>query len=1805
MSSKHTGKNDVTQKLFVEAGTGIGREKDGQRRCLGCMELYSEEYEVCPYCGYTIAEEVENALHMFPGTVLYDKYIIGRVIGYGGFGVTYLAWDTVLQIKVAIKEYLPSEFSTRAAGQTQITVFSGDKTKQFNDGMEKFVDEAKRLAKFRSENGIVKIFDSFNENGTAYIAMEYLQGETLAERLEREKTIPVEESIQMLMPIIESLNRVHDEGIIHRDIAPDNIFLTNKGEVKLIDFGASRYATTSRSRSLTVIIKPGFSAEEQYRSRGDQGSHTDVYSVGACLYKMITGQAPPDAMERRALFEKNGKDMLVPIKKFIKDIDPRRENAIYNALNIRIEDRTPDMISLAGELLSEEPVKKRRSGIKKIDPLTWPLWAKIGIPTGLVAAITLCVLFAFGIIGPKSELETRFVVPEGQTLIPNVVAGTLEDAKSKLKAENLNWQIAGKVISTVIDRDFVLRQDPDAFNVVDQGTIIDIIISDGHGMGTVPDVVGLTIELATEKLKEAGYLVKTVEESSDIYASGAVISQEYEAGTMLEKENEIQLVVSTGPEGIDRTKVVKVPSILGMDYDEAKKLLADFKLYPAIDEEVYNSSIPDNQIMGQNPLANTEAHQGDTIYVTVNRGTQTVYVPDVVNKTLEMALSELENAGLSVATKEAQNAEYAPGVVFQQSIKPGTSVTVGTQITVTVSSGFKVKVPDLTGKRSSDAQKTLVDAGLATSITTEPSDSVSKDRVITHDYIGEEVERGTTITLVVSSGRDRTNSSGNGGSGYTDEEEAEVASLVSLKVKNRPNKTEYYVGDSLDTSGLKVIAVYSDDSEKDVTSSCHVLDADLSNPGSVSVKVTFEDNGIEKTASFSVDVNKPKVKVTAVDVPVNKTQELKATVEPEGTNISWSIADKNIAEISNGKVKGIKAGRTQVTATITYAGEEYSSSATVNVYATDILPEKVTLDPTSFTLRIGGKQTIKATPYPANTTVKDYKWTSSNSGIASVNSNGEVQGVGAGKATITVSLGGVKPEKDCTVTVVEAKVEKIEIIKNPTKTTGYYFTDKLDPSGIEVRVTYNDGSTTTIKDTSQLSFKHAAFEKRGNYTVTVTYKGASDTFTVSVSDATISIDPVDPLSVKGNNKVQLKVNVNPAEIKNDVTFESKNKDIATVDSKGIVTAKKAGKAKIHAYVKHGSVNLEASVTVEVLSVEVKTVKKNKNPSKTSYYVGDKLDTSGMKIDLIYTDNSTKTISPDNSTTVKFKVSGSDTLTPKDVSGGKATVVVGYAGTSSTYEFTVTAKTPSIKIDKTSLKLEAGSDGKEISATTVDCGDFYEISWKSSNTSVATVKKTGERKAEVTGASEGSTQVKAVLTYKGYTYESAACDVTVEGAEIKSISINTYPKTTYYIGDDFNDSGMKINVNYTNNTTEVKESGFTCNVDKIKKDTKTVTVSYGGFKTSFDLTVYTPEVTKFKYASQNITTIMGETKKPDVTTKPEKEKGWTFKYTSSNKDIVSVAEDTGVAKGVNPGTATITLTATYKGEYTVQITDVLTVSERTPVSFTVNHEKATETYSLGATVNKSGISVNVTYDNGEIDNGDASGKINVYFKNDEKTTVLSPDAITSKKEAFVYVYYGNIKNPQSFKVKVTPPTVKIDEDKLSLKSGKTATLKTSVANAGTYGYTVTWTSSNPDVATVDSNGKVTAGTKSGTATITSSIKFNDNTNLEYKSSNSCTVTVEADPPKIKLNQSSLTLDYGKEDKSLSASVSNADSGYTLSWETNDSSIVTVSGEKSATIKAVGVGSTQVRAVVTYNGTNYYSDWCTVTVNEAQNSSENEG
>ena len=518
-------------------------------RCLGCMEEYESWQGLCPHCGYEPGTPAGSALHMAPGTVVSGRYLVGRAIGSGGFGVTYIGWDEVLRQKIALKEYLPSEFATRAPGQTQVTVFGGNKARQFSDGLGKFVDEARRLAQFRDKDGIVRVYDSFENNNTAYIAMEYLDGETLTSYLEREGKIPAEQAIAMLTPAIRSLEEIHKAGIIHRDIAPDNIFLTRDGQVKLIDFGAARYATTSHSRSLTVIIKPGYSPEEQYRSRGDQGPHTDVYALGAVLYRMVTGQTPPDALERRTQLANRKKDLLVPPSKYCQ-LTRSQENAILNAMNVRIEDRSTTAEQFLSELTSPTPVRRVVGRIKAIDPMKWPLWAKIGVPVAAGIAACLLALLLAGRIGFVNDLVTTITLGEDMTRVPNVVNLTAEAAENKITARFLSAMIVGREESDEIPADMVLRQSVNAGDVVARGTRIELYISAAAQPvsedGRMPNVVYYPEEEALDILAALGAAVTVDYEHHDSVVQGLVTWQSVAEGEVLEPGGHVSLRVSLG-----------------------------------------------------------------------------------------------------------------------------------------------------------------------------------------------------------------------------------------------------------------------------------------------------------------------------------------------------------------------------------------------------------------------------------------------------------------------------------------------------------------------------------------------------------------------------------------------------------------------------------------------------------------------------------------------------------------------------------------------------------------------------------------------------------------------------------------------------------------------------------------------------------------------------------------------------------------------------------------------------------------------------------------------------------------------------------------------------------------------------------------------------------------------------------------------------------------------------------------------------------------------------------------------------------
>ena len=271
--------------------------------CYGCMKMKNNS-PVCEHCGYN--ENVPNYPHQLPiGTVLKDQYIVGKVLGQGGFGITYIGWDQYLETPVAIKEFYPNAYVSRECSVTQNVTCIADTVKDtFQHNRSRFLREARVLAKLSNVPGIVRVHNLFSENSTAYIIMEYVEGIDLKRYLRmRGQTLTVEEMLHVMQPVMKALMQIHKVELVHRDISPDNIMIQPDGTAKLLDFGAAREVVDADQgkempQSTEAILKHGFAPIEQYRRRGSLGPWTDVYSLCATIYYCLAGKVPADAPER-------------------------------------------------------------------------------------------------------------------------------------------------------------------------------------------------------------------------------------------------------------------------------------------------------------------------------------------------------------------------------------------------------------------------------------------------------------------------------------------------------------------------------------------------------------------------------------------------------------------------------------------------------------------------------------------------------------------------------------------------------------------------------------------------------------------------------------------------------------------------------------------------------------------------------------------------------------------------------------------------------------------------------------------------------------------------------------------------------------------------------------------------------------------------------------------------------------------------------------------------------------------------------------------------------------------------------------------------------------------------------------------------------------------------------------------------------------------------------------------------------------------------------------------------------------------
>ena len=324
-------------------------------KCMGCMEN-CESYP-CPKCGYDPNKDPRPEYALPPETILNGRYLVGKVLGQGGFGITYIGWDLAVGRKVAVKEYYPSGQVSRSPGTAALTWYTSESANfARNSGMEIFLREAQKMAKVDAIDGVVRVLDVFPNNQTAYIVMDFVEGETLKARLKRTGPMTWDQAGEMFRSAIQAMEKVHRSGLIHRDLSPDNIMLAPNGQVKILDLGAAKDLSVNSGASSMRVAKSGFSPWEQYTQSGASGPWTDVYAMAATIYFTLTGKMPPTAMDRQ---EKDTLDWNLPN---LLAMPSQALRTLKKAMALNVKDRTASMQELEAGLYQQTSGTARGTG---------------------------------------------------------------------------------------------------------------------------------------------------------------------------------------------------------------------------------------------------------------------------------------------------------------------------------------------------------------------------------------------------------------------------------------------------------------------------------------------------------------------------------------------------------------------------------------------------------------------------------------------------------------------------------------------------------------------------------------------------------------------------------------------------------------------------------------------------------------------------------------------------------------------------------------------------------------------------------------------------------------------------------------------------------------------------------------------------------------------------------------------------------------------------------------------------------------------------------------------------------------------------------------------------------------------------------------------------------------------------------------------------------------------------------------------------------------------------------------------------
>lgn len=376
---------------------------------------------------------MSNTRCLKPGVILKERYKIEEVIGAGGFGITYRAWDPLLQSYVAIKEYYPFGIATRSADSSKVCVPVGQEQREYHRGRIRFLKEAQDVARFQSEPNIVSIYDYLEENDTAYMVMEYLHGCTLKQYIrEHGGRLDTDHILHICLSVLDALAVVHKAGMIHRDISPENIFICEDLTVKLIDFGAAKQVYLDGEQTMSVVLKPGYAPPEQYAKKDKQGPWTDIYALGATLYFAATGEKPEESFGRVL------EDTIKPVCEVNPEIPRAMSQVIMRAMSVKIEDRYQTVEAMREALLAGEgqnaqmePYVIPASRISKRD-LPKKRGFLIGVAFCIVIMLVVTGIWMAGRVAKKAGTATATEMNAAST---EAQTATMADAQTSTDAE--------------------------------------------------------------------------------------------------------------------------------------------------------------------------------------------------------------------------------------------------------------------------------------------------------------------------------------------------------------------------------------------------------------------------------------------------------------------------------------------------------------------------------------------------------------------------------------------------------------------------------------------------------------------------------------------------------------------------------------------------------------------------------------------------------------------------------------------------------------------------------------------------------------------------------------------------------------------------------------------------------------------------------------------------------------------------------------------------------------------------------------------------------------------------------------------------------------------------------------------------------------------------------------------------------------------------------------------------------------------------------------------------------------------------